>query len=488
MKSVSESEWEIGWAETDITPDEKLDLHGQYYSRPSEGIHSRLGATVLVIGTAKSSPSLLASLDLIGIPGDFLEEFRRLLTERISDLDPSRVLACATHTHSSGAISGWVGVRKEDAWQKQSPGTMGPKAFRDFVLGRVVEAAVRAWESKRPGGLASSTDFAVVGHCRRAVYADGSSEMYGDLARRDFLGMEGGEDSTVQLLFTCDAGMRPTGVVVNVACPSQVMEATYVISSDFMGECRRLLKEQFGPDFGVLCQISAAGCQSPRQLPLTRDDEFWSERGVEVLGRRLFEAVMRGSNRAGNSWKRAGVHFHSAKEIRLPRRRVSDAEYQTAREELEILERDLPVGPAFEQFLAEVQTNEKIPGRPGPYDSKLHHFVLIQNRMAVLRRHADQDEPPDLPVELQVLRLGDTVMVTNPFELFLDFGQAILARSRAPRTMVVQLACGYSAYLPTEAAEAHGGYGGLVINGQVGAAGGRMLVEESALAIAESLS
>lgn len=487
METAWEGDWRIGWADADITPDGRLDLYGQYYPRPSEGIHSRLGATVLVVGAGASRPSLLASLDTTGIPADFMEELRARLRDRIPDLDPSRVLVCATHTHNAGALSEARNTPKPEDWRKQISCVIAIAEYRQFVIERLSDAAVRAWESRQPAGLSPARDFAVLGHCRRALYADGSCEMYGDVSRRDFLGMEGGEDSTVQLLFTCDARKRPTGVVVNVACPSQVMEATRVISSDFMGEARRLLKRQFGPDFGVLCQVAAAGCQSPRHLPLTRDDTFWSDRGVQILGRRLFEAVARAAGGATESWHFSGAHFHGTRKIRLPRRRVSSAECKAAQEALDILESRLPAAPAFEQFCAEVEANEKIPGRPGPYDSKLHHFVLIQNHRATLRRRADQDGEPDLPVETQTLRLGDTVMVSNPFELFLDFGQAIQARSGAAQTMVVQLACGDFGYLPTETAERHGGYGGLVINGQVGATGGRALVDASVEAIEESL-
>jgi len=40
------------------------------------------------------------------------------------------------------------------------------------------------------------------------------------------------------------------------------MEATYLVSSDFMGAVREKLKQEFGGQFTTLCQVSAAGCQS----------------------------------------------------------------------------------------------------------------------------------------------------------------------------------------------------------------------------------
>jgi len=82
-------------------------------------------------------------------------------------------------------------------------------------------------------------------------------------------------------------------------------------------------------------------------------------------------------------------------------------------------------------------------------------------------------------MELHVLRIGDVALVTNPFELFLDYGLRIKARSQALQTMVVQLACGSGGYLPTARAVAAGGYGARVLDGEVGPEGGQALVERS---------
>jgi len=189
-----------GWAEADITPEDKVEICGQYYQRLPRRIHLRLGGSVLVLESDKSEQAVMISVDLTILP-----------------------------------------------------------------------AVIKAWDSKSYSCFANSFDFAAVGHCRRAVYTNGISEMYGDTSRDDFIGMEGNEDSTVEILFTFSEDKKPTGAVVNVACPSQVMEATYFISSDFMGEVRMLLKGKFGQDFCTLCQISSAGDQSPRDLARIRD-------------------------------------------------------------------------------------------------------------------------------------------------------------------------------------------------------------------------
>ena len=77
------------------------------------------------------------------------------------------------------------------------------------------------------------------------------------------------------------------------------------------------------------------------------------------------------------------------------------------------------------------------------------------------------------------MRLGDVVLTTNPFELFLDYGIRIKARSNAILTFVVQLANGAVDYLPTARAESGGGYSAVVQSTTVGSEGGQVLVEKT---------
>lgn len=468
----------IGWAEADITPEKKGELYGQYYPRISKGIHSRISVTVMALDDGKDEQAIMISVDLTNFTRDFLDELRKSIKGKVPGLDVSKILMNAIHTHSAPAVSpgrSW--------WEASKKG----ESYRKFVIRQLGKAVVSAWASRKIGGVANVFDFASVGHCRRAVYLNETAEMYGDTSRDDFMGMEGNEDSTVEILLTFDDKKKATGAIVNVACPSQIMEATYFISSDFMGEVRRLLKEKFGPDFHTLCQISAAGCQSPRDLIRTKDDEFWSERGVKIIGKRIFDAVMSAYEKNNGKINFKPELLHTVRELTLPKRKASYQEYVNALKELERLEKIKPEKKAFEDFCKEVKVNEKIAGRPGPYDSKLHHFVLIKNAKAVLARYEEQQKEPDFTMELHTVKLGSIVFVTNPFELFLDFGLQMKSRSMAEQTFVIQLSCGSSAYLPTERAEQLGGYGGLIVNGVVGSDGGKLLVDETVKSINQLL-
>ena len=88
----------------------------------------------------------------------------------------------------------------------------------------------------------------------------------------------------------------------------------------------------------------------------------------------------------------------------------------------------MPEKEAFQAFCTETHVKEKING-PGPYDSKLHHFVLIKNAQAVISRYEIQDQEPTVGFDMNVVRLGDIAVASNPFELYLYYGQNIKARS-----------------------------------------------------------
>jgi hypothetical protein len=473
----------VGWAECDTTPEGRVDLAGQYYHRVSQGIHSRLSATALALESEGGEQAVMVSLDLVGIESSFQDEARARLREALPDLDVSKVILNVIHTHNAPYVDPIEGIW----WLEELPEVMPVAKYRAFLLEKIRGAVIEAWRSRKPGAVGRALGFARVGHSRRAVYANGTTEMYGDTGREDFVGLESGEDSGVDLLFCFDEKGNPTGVILNLACTSQVMESTYVVSSDFMGEIRRLLKQRFGQNFRTMGQISAAGCQSPRDLARNYrgEPDFWRADGVAEIGRRLLAAVDTAFPQAAAHIQHSPLIRHRGETVSLPRRRASYPEYRAAQKQLRLLESVLPEQEAFHRFCQEVEANEKIPNRPGPYDSKLHHFVLIQNNKAVLARYRDQDRRPTLEVELHSLRLGDVVFVTNPFELFLDFGHQIKARSVAEQTFIVELCGGTGGYLPTARAEQLGGYGGLIINGQVGSDGGKLLVDTTVEAIAQ---
>ena len=475
----------IGWSEADITPDslgKQIPLYGQYYTRIAKGIHSRLKSVILAVSSGDEY-FITGSIDNGGCPQQFVDRLREEVAKRDPSIDTKKIFLNAIHTHSAPSIAfrntekGVVGVATA-AWNKLRNETLTPEEYADFAIPVIADSIISAWKNRKPGGIARAFGNARIGHCRRAVYSNGKAEMYGDTTRPDFIGMEAGEDTGIEMLFTFDEQGKRTGMILNAACPSQNMESTYVVSSDFAGAARELLKKEYGEEFHTIYQISPAGCQSPRDLVrhYTTEPDFWHADGVPVLAERLLKAVR---SAVPGMVDYAPVLKSEIVNVTLPRRRASYTDFKEAQAELARLTAIMPEDKAFEEFCAETHANEKLDG-PGPYDSKLHHFVLIKNAQAVIKRSEDQDATPEYIYDMNVVSLGDIAIANNPFELYLYYGQNIKARSHAFQTFLVQLSGGgnfHAGYLPSPDAEKFGGYGGLIINGQVGSDGGYKLAD-----------
>ena len=93
-----------------------------------------------------------------------------------------------------------------------------------------------------------------------------------------------------------------------------------------------------------------------------------------------------------------------------------------------------------------------------------------------IQRYEVQEYCSTIDIEVHAVRLGDTVFVTNPFELFLDYGNQIRARSAAAQTFIAQLTNGACSYLPTEKAERAGHYSAYISSGLVDHTAGELLV------------
>ncbi len=95
----------------------------------------------------------------------------------------------------------------------------------------------------------------------------------------------------------------------------------------------------------------------------------------------------------------------------------------------------------------------------------------------VVQQYEDKQRAKYYDYELHVLRIGDVALASNPFELFVDYGFAITARSKARQTFIVQFAGDSGGYLPTQRALDGGGYSAMANN--IGPTGGKVLVEET---------
>ena len=395
-------------------------------------------------GTART---ILVSCDLAGVPDSLVEATRSRLATLAPDFPLEHLVMFGTHTHTSLVI--------EDGYYAHPGGdVMTTAECLARVADSAAEAAAEAWASRVPRLVNRAFGHAVVGHNRRAVYADGSARMYGNTNRPDFTHIEGGDDHGLDMLFVWEPGGQLAGVALVIPCPSQVDEGLEQFSADYWHDVREELRAHYGQDFCVLGLCGAAGDQSPHfLLGGAQEAEMRRRRGLserQEIAERVADAV--GRALACTEPLAAGVPF--AKTVRraeLTPMAVTQAQRDAAQAE-------------YERCVRENQD--------------LSFWYPSRQREVVERFDRGEAAPPH-PVEVHGLRIGDLGMVTSPFELFVDYAARIKARSPAGQTAVVQLASGRGLYLPTERAVRGGHYGASPVVCPVGPEGGQELVEAS---------
>ena len=106
-------------------------------------------------------------------------------------------------------------------------------------------------------------------------------------------------------------------------------------------------------------------------------------------------------------------------------------------------------------------------------------YIWWRIKKNIVARYEIQDQQSVCDTEIHTLRLGDIAVATNPFELDVDYGLRLKARSPAEQTFVVQTACDSLGYLPTEQGVSGGHYSAEIMSNIVGPEGGRRLVERT---------
>lgn len=477
---------QIGWSAADITPEGSVNLHGQHFARVSEGVRDPLMAIILALssGDNTSSAVLLISCDLCIISVSLRNRVRELITAACPGLHPESIILNATHTHTGPVAFIPSDITARDGAPlppEEIPlPVMNPADYVDWAARQIADAARNAWRNRSYGSIGYGLGSAVVGHNRRTAYNDGSSRMYGDTATDTFSHIEGWEDHDVNLLAAWNSDGALSGVVINVACPSQTDECIFEVSADFWHDVRAELRQRLGPDIFVLSQCSTAGDQSPHRLwakdAAERMQRLSRQTVRQRIARRIADAVedvlpCAKSDRLSNP-----VLRHRVETVPLTRWQISDAEVDQAEAQA------APFRGDFEQLRKEMEANPDVRRQPRWYVpltrayAKWCFFARVKSRYDYLQKETH------LPTELHVIRIGDVVIATNPFECYLDYGIQIKARSPAIQTFLVQLA-GQGSYLPTARSVSGSGYGSAPSSSLVGPEGGDELVEWTVRAI-----
>lgn len=483
------SKVKIGWSEVDITPKEKISLAGQFFERITDVVESPISAIAMAVESG-ADEMIICAVDLESISQNLFSAVKDQVAKR-TGIDESKIIVSAIHSHTSYLYKheGKFDTNDLHYLEQRVPEdmkyvpnvtdveSMSPERALNFLIEKITDACVEAWEKRAPAYYKNAFGRAAVGMCRRVVYDDGQARMWGDTNHPNFTELEGGNDSGIELIYTYDENKELTGVVANVACPAQVVEHRSFISSDYWGKVRENLRRHFGKDIKVLGLCSAAGDQCPRDMirwvnpespiddPNIKRDSYIERRadpsmfdlsGLRLVGKRISNEIISVYEELDGELSDEAFLEHRTLKLPFPLRRVTISEYEDAIEKID-------------RFI------EKNRGRTISFEdnAKMHVYSGIISRYEVQKTRESFTE------DIHVIRFGDIAIVTCPFELFLDFGNRIRARSLAKQTVIIQLACGKASYLPTEKAERGSHYSAYVSSGFTGHEGGDLLVREA---------
>ena len=484
----------FGWAEVDITPDKKVSLAGQFAERISEYVEKPLTATAMAV-TSDDEQMILVSCDLVAVGANLVDAVRAELEGNLAGIDPSKIVLSAIHTHTGPGYTRTRRLRATTAAksilksllppdkkyvEKQNvsnnPDIISNEEMLNLLVERITKVIFDAWDNRKEGSFSNAFGRAPVGMCRRASYSDGSAQMWGETNQAVFTAVEGGSDTGIELMYVFGEKGELTGIVANLACPAQCVQHRLFVSPDFWGEVKVLLRKRFGDDIFLLAQCSAAGDQCPvdivrwvepysdvndpnidRKYPIKRkaDPSMFDLDGMKLTGRRIANEIIAVYDDGLDTPQENPEFVHHVHTMNLPIRRATLAD----------------------EIAAKKAIDEYLKNKEGDVD--YNDAAKLQVHMGILTRMEFQNKYDTLPTEVHTVRLGTVAIATNPFELFLDYGNQIKARSHAEQTFLIQLANGAEGYLPTEKAEKGGHYSAFISSGQVGHQGGDQLVRET---------
>ncbi len=412
-----------GAATADLTPGEGVSLDGPI-SKPGPvlGVHDPLTSRALVLKLGDTSILIVVN-DMCMIDREVYDVAKKVVHEK-TGIPISHQLMAATHSHATPRVVR-ISTRPPD------------EAYRTLVAERIADAAVKAFANLAPAKVGFGT-FSRPGlaACRRSLCKEGS------VGVNPF-----GEAGEVikSVAGNSDAVIRPAGPVdpdFSVLSVQHVDGRPLALLGNFS-------VHYCGGYAGGLVSADYFGCYAGRlESKLASGDEHAPFVGIMSNATSGDIGSFQRTDGPNPPWSRM-EHFGNmlADESLDLLRKIT---YQIPKS-LNVVAAELPLSvrkPDAER----IDWATRLVNQPN--SKGLHRWSRIYAQEAL-----QLDEYPDqYNIPLQAIRIGDIGIAAAPCEVFSETGLAIKAESAFPHTMTMELANGYSGYLPSEQQHHWGGY------------------------------
>ena len=206
----------------------------------------------------------------------------------------------------------------------------------------------------------------------------------------------------------------------------------------------------------IVMVINDPNVKRPNPIYRKADPSMYDVSGCNRVGKRITNEIVSVYEEI-TELKDEAIFIHKIIDMDLPLRRVTMQDYDNAVREIEYY----------------IEKNKEKEAFDYEDSAKLNIHI------GTIMRYREQQNVNVVTAETHIIRFGNISISTSPFELFLDYGNIIKARSFSEQSFIIQLCCGGLGYLPTAKAEKGGHYSAYVSSGRVGHEGGDILVRKT---------
>jgi neutral ceramidase len=422
-----------GAAISNITPPLGELIVGNWVPVPATHVHDELYARCLVLDDGETRVAIVVA-DNVGIPRRVLDEAKRLTRER-SSVPVDRILISSTHTHSATTARG--SERSDDAEPLDH--------YQRFVAMRIADGIRRAINNLEPARIGWGSGslpqqvfnrrwFMKPGpHLNNPFGGTDKVQMNPRPGGPDLLKPAGPTDPEIGFLSVQSDSGRPIALLANYSLHYVGGVPAGHVSADYFGAFARTMAGM------VRLKPDPTAGDAPPFVPMLSNGTSGDVNNIDVRGgqKRLPDYVRMElvANQVAAEVFRAmqGIEYHDSVPLKMIQRELT-------------LETRRPTPKLVDWARGVLARPEGAPS------------IHPRERIYAERTLRMVDMPPRIDIPLQAVRIGDLALVAIPFEVFVEMGLELKAKSPFPGTFAVSIANGAYGYLPTVAHHELGGY------------------------------
>ena len=240
---MADGRMDVGVSRINITPEGPIRLAGYGIRKKteSEGVIQPLSAKALAFGNDAQRPSILITVDLLGIPGHITTKLAQQLSEKIG-IDPAQLVICASHTHGGPELGNTLNILQ------YRDNTFSDSLLAVDHLVRIAQYTSQLSQKLEQVALAAMDD-------RKPAIVSWGQGQAGFAKNRRAQG--GPVDSALPLLRVTDPDGKLRAVLVNYACHGTTLGGDVnQVHGDWMGEAQKIIEANHP---GAIAMI-AIGC------------------------------------------------------------------------------------------------------------------------------------------------------------------------------------------------------------------------------------